>query len=37
MIIKIWDLYYEEGYYIWEIARELKVSEAYVVSVLGLD
>ncbi len=37
MILEIRRLYYEEHYYVWEIARKLKVSEAYVVSVLGLD
>lgn len=36
MINKIWTLYYEEGYTTGEIARMLHVSEAYVVSVLGL-
>lgn len=36
MILEIFRLY-REGYYIWEIAKKLKVSEAYVVSVLGLD
>ena len=35
MIIKIWDLYYE-GYPTYRIAQMLKVSEAFVVSVLGL-
>lgn len=37
MIIKIWDLYYEDGYSTKLIAERLKVSETYVVSVLGLD
>lgn len=36
MVLEIWRLY-NDGYYIWEIARKLKVTEAYVVSVLGLD
>jgi hypothetical protein len=36
MIIKIWDLYYD-GYPTGVIAKILKVSEAFVVSVLGLD
>ena len=35
MILEIKRLY-SEGYYIWEIARKLKVNESYVVSVLGL-
>lgn len=35
MINKIWEMYYE-GYTTGEIARELKVNESYVVSVLGL-
>lgn len=37
MILEIYRLYYEEHCYIWEIAKKLKVTEAYVVSVLGLD
>ena len=37
MIIKIWDMYYEDSYPIKLIAKKLKVSEAYVISVLGLD
>ena len=36
MILEIRRLYYEEHYYIWEIARKLNVNESYVVSVLGL-
>ena len=35
MIIKIWDMYYE-GYPTYVIAKTLKVSEAFVISVLGL-
>lgn len=37
MIIRIWDMYYEDHYTTKEIARRLKVSETFVVSVLGLD
>lgn len=37
MIIKIWDMYYEDSYSTKLIAERLKVSEAYVISVLGLD
>lgn len=36
MILEIKRLYYE-GYFVWEIAKKLKVNESYVVSVLGLD
>lgn len=37
MVIKIWDMYYEDSYSTKLIAKKLKVSEAYVISVLGFD
>ena len=36
MIMKIIDLYYEDGYTTKEIAKLIKVNEALVLSVLGL-
>ena len=36
MVMKIIDLYYEDGYTTKEIARLVRVNEALVISVLGL-
>lgn len=36
MVMKIWNLYYEDGYDTKEIAKLVKINETFVVSVLGL-
>ena len=36
MVIRILDLYYEDGYSTKRIAELVKINESFVISVLGL-